>query len=154
MCLARGDMISEHIAAKGRWRDCGLHVRLWQGLDGGLNLPRASHGAGLKLNWLPLPVAGRDPEGVLLEVGANIGACTVELLLRTRAKIVALEPSPVNLFYLTRNLKLLARRYPMVARRVVVLPVGAGVQSRTGTIVIDPTNLGDSVVASRRARVS
>ena len=36
-----------------------------------------------------------------LQVGANIGACTVELLLRTNASIVALEPSPTNYFYLT-----------------------------------------------------
>ena len=31
-----------------------------------------------------------------MEVGSNIGACTVELLLRTRAKIIALEPSAAN----------------------------------------------------------
>ena len=58
------------------------------------------------------------------EIGANIGACTVELLLRTRASIIALEPSPTNYYFLTRSLHALAQRHPEMARRVVVLPVG------------------------------
>ena len=79
MCLAPADFVSDRIVAKGAWRDCGMYVRLWQGLDG-KSVSRHE--------MVPLPAPG-DPQGVLLEVGANIGACTVELLLRTNASIVA-----------------------------------------------------------------
>jgi len=38
MCLARDDVISESVRAKGRWHDCHNHVLLWRavaGWDGG-----------------------------------------------------------------------------------------------------------------------
>lgn len=85
LCLAPApDVISDAIRDKGRWHDCGKFVRMWERLNG-LCDARAS-------------------DGIMLEIGANIGACTVELLLRTNARVVAFEPSPTNLFYLTRNL--------------------------------------------------
>ena len=105
MCLVDHDLISDRVRQRGCWTDCGRFVRLWQTLDGGNFSGQAAR-----------PVAG-DPEGVLLEVGANIGACTVELLMRTRARVVAFEPSAKNLFYLTRSISLLAQRDPSVAVR-------------------------------------
>lgn len=158
MCLARGDLISDHIRTKGRWRDCGMHVRLWQSLDArgqsaGAEMETdmaasAPHDGNYssrrrRARWLPLPRFG-DPEGVLLEVGANIGACTVEMLLRTRAKVIAFEPSPLNLFYLTRSLRMLADRFPMVARRVAVFPLAASDAPGRLPLVIERGNLGNS----------
>ena len=38
MCLARDDVVSERVRAKGRWHDCHNHVLLWRavaGWDGG-----------------------------------------------------------------------------------------------------------------------
>ena len=144
MCLAKGDLISEHIRSKGRWRDCGMHVRLWQALDGRHAGGASNHGGD---KWMRLPRLG-DPEGVLIELGANIGACTIELLLRTRAKIIAFEPSPVNLFYLTRSLKMLSRRYPQVARRVVVYPVAVSDAPSRLPLYIQQRNFGNSVLLS------
>lgn len=152
MCLAPDDFVSDYIRRMGNWRDCDSHVRLWQGLDGEYSLApsldRTTRWQRYDANLTLLPLASEhDPDGVAIEIGANIGACTVEMLLRTRAKIVALEPSPVNLAFLTRNLHALAQRHPDVADRVVVLPIGAGERSERVPLLVDRTNLGNSIVA-------
>ena len=118
MCLARGDLISKRIRASGWWFECKSFVRLWQTLDG-----RAFR------NEHTLPSASA-PSGVLLEIGANIGACTAELLVRTSARVIALEPSPRNLYFLTRTLRKLAEVDPTIAQRVVVFPIGAAEKVR------------------------
>ena len=145
MCLAPSDYISDRIRATGRWHDCVSHVKLWQSLDGRV----------VRKRWLPLPLAG-DPDGVLLALGANIGACTVELLVRTRARIIAFEPSPANLFHLTRSLRSLASAIPDVAECVVVFPIALGDRPTAAQIVGEVGNLGNSVVLlsppSRRPR--
>ena len=139
MCLASGpDLISDVIRKQGRWCDCGKAVRLWASLDGNTARPSWDHHN---------PSASPSPTGVLLEVGANIGACTVELLLRTRATIIAVEPSPSNLFYLTRSLRLAAKREPSIADRVVVLPFGAGdVANSSVPLFTQANNSGNSVL--------
>ena len=71
---------------------CALQVRLWQSMEGRHS---RAHSRG-KLSWLPLPQAGLDPEGVLLEVGANIGACTVELCVACISTPSAPEPAPCD----------------------------------------------------------
>ena len=138
MCLAPGpDLISDVIRKQGRWRDCGKAVRLWASLDGNTARPSYDHA----------DPSSPSPTGVLLEVGSNIGACTVELLLRTRASIIAVEPSPSNLFYLTRSLRLAAKREPSIADRVVVLPIGAGdVANASIPLFTQANNSGNSVL--------
>jgi FkbM family methyltransferase len=158
MCLARGDFLSQAVVKRGAWRDCAMHVRLWQGLDADPDQEpelRPDHFAGsrgqMRLRKLPSPKP-TDPRGVLLEVGANIGACTVELLVRTNAKIIAVEPSPANAFYLTRSLAMLAKARPDIAHRVVVMPVAFGdAPEHTTQLWIERTNLGNSVVGSGMA---
>ena len=102
MCLAKHDIVSDGIRRFSRWRDCSRLLRLWQ-------------------------AAARDANGVrggvAFDLGANIGACTVELLMRTHAHVVAFEPSPINLFYMTRSLKMLPKE---LAQRVVVYPIALG----------------------------
>lgn len=114
--------------------DCGKFVRLWHELDGVRFGGRRHLGA------------GEGPEGVLVEVGANIGACTLELLLRTKARIIAFEPSPSNLFYLTRTLQLAAQRDPAIAERVVVYPIGVGDAPSRLPLFTQRGNLGNTVV--------
>jgi FkbM family methyltransferase len=147
MCLAHEDFISDHIVRHGAWRDCGMFVQLWLGLDG-------KHVPMFK-GKPPLPQAG-DPEGVLLEVGANIGACSVELLMRTRASIIAFEPSRVNLYHLTRSLRQFAARVPEVADRVVVFPVGVGHGSRgsRSQMFVPRGNLGNSMFEEPTPKVT
>lgn len=127
MCLAPDDLISRRLIDHGRWYDCGKYIRLWGafGPDG-----RATGG----------------PPGVVLEVGANIGACTVEILLRTNARIVAFEPLAMNLFFLTRTLKLLVERNASLADRVLVFPVGVGETWSRSPIFVEPGNQGNAVM--------
>jgi hypothetical protein len=70
MCLAEHDVVSEGIRRFSRWRDCSRLVRIWQAVAADAGTAR----------------------GVALDIGANVGACTVELLLRTTAHVVAIEP--------------------------------------------------------------
>lgn len=64
--------------------------------------------------------------------------------MRTRASIIAIEPSLANVFYLTRSLRMLAARYPHldVARRVVVFPLGAGDVSLQTQILVQSASSG------------
>ena len=67
----------------------------------------------------------------MLEVGGNIGACSMEVLLRTDARLIIFEPSFTNLYYLTRTLQAAHRHSPHLdlAHRVVVFPIGLGNES-------------------------
>ena len=132
MCLPANDRISSAIIKRGNWYDCHQFVRLW--------------------NSAEREPSCRGSEGVLIEVGANIGACTVELLLRTRARIIAFEPSPTNLFYLTRSIRLAAQLHPEISTRVVVFPIGAGnVPLEHAQLYTERGNLGNTVVGVRHA---
>jgi FkbM family methyltransferase len=126
MCLSAHDHVSKQLALHGRWRDCKALVREW-------------HKSGSDYR-----------DNVAVELGANIGACTLELLLLTNASVAAFEPSPVNLFYLTRTLSKLAARWPSIARRVAIFPIGAG--DATGRLQMshEDGNLGNSRFAAQQ----
>jgi len=137
MCLAENDFVSNGIRRHSRWRDCERLSHVWQALDARVN------GSSQR----------DEPRGIFLDVGANIGACTVEMLLSTRAHVVAFEPSPINLFYLTRSLRLVAQHHPELASRVLVFPLALG---RGSDNLLDPHvslfaergNLGNTVVGT------
>jgi FkbM family methyltransferase len=78
-----------------------------------------------------------------LEVGANIGACVLQVLLTTKATIVAFEPAPTNLFILTSTLLAL----PASLRdRVFLFPIGVGDAAMQSTINVARDNRGNSVI--------
>ena len=89
ICLAPNDHLSAHVRRQGSWHDCAFHVALWQSVDG-RTLEGAAHP-----RKLPLPTPS-DPTGIILELGANIGACTLELLIRVRSASVAHPLSLMN----------------------------------------------------------
>ena len=126
MCLSESDHVSKQLALNGRWRDCKALVQEWH--QGGSD----------------------DHDNVAVELGANIGACTLELLLLTNASVAAFEPSPINLFYLTRTLSRLAARWPSITRRVAVFPIGAGDTAGRLQMSYEEGNLGNSRFASQR----
>lgn len=125
LCLqGPGDYISDTIRRIGHWYDCVMLRRLWHA-----------------------PTADGRRGGIFLEVGANIGACTLEFLLMTDAHIIAVEPSPYNLFHLTRTLRIAASRNPALASRVAVLTLGAGDRSIRDAILRTPhSNAGNSQI--------
>ena len=113
MCLypPKDDIISDQIRKMGSWHDCDGLVQMWQRNTTALH-------------------RGRQ---LLLELGGNIGACTVEMLMRTSASLLVFEPNPQNLFHLTSTLRTLELERPQlgVADRVVVFPIGIGNMSRS-----------------------
>ena len=132
MCLPANDRVAAAIHKTGKWYDCHQFVRMW--------------------NSAERSPSCQGSEAVLVEVGANIGACTVELLLRTRARIIAFEPSPTNLFFLTRSLRLAAAQQPDIQSRVIVFPIGVGnVALEHAQLYTERGNLGNTVVGIRHA---
>ena len=142
LCLAPGEHVSAQIQRYGRWSDCDRLVWLWRAMSPGADdfLPR---GPGNSSNPGP---------GLFLDVGANIGACTIEMLLRTSARVIAFEPSQANLFHLTRSLRLLAARNPSIADRVVVVPVGLGERREMVHVHAERSNLGNTVLGHAMAQ--
>ena len=128
MCLNPKDHLSKHLAETGRWRDCQPLVTEW-------NASARHIGGG----------------GLFLELGANIGACTLEMLLLTSARVVAFEPSQVNLFHLTRTLRWTASAHESVTHRVVVYPVGAGETALRTKMVNEKGNFGNSMLTAGQA---
>ena len=107
MCLVPHEHISDTIEKLGHFPDCEWLVMAWRSHDD------------------PETRGERQPD-TFVDAGANIGACSLEMLLRTDARVVAFEPSPVNRFYLTRTLRMAARRDPSISRRIVVVPFALG----------------------------
>jgi hypothetical protein len=89
----------------------------------------------------PWPTAG--PSSIYVEVGTNIGACVMDMLMHTDANIVAWEPAPKNLFVLTSTLMQLEEKY---RKRVALFPVGAGDVDMASVIYAKVDNMGHSVV--------
>lgn len=128
MCLNPHDHLSRKVNETGRWRDCQQLVTEWK------------HNA----------LGSGEGRGIFLELGANIGSCTLELLLSTTAKALAIEPSAVNLYHLTRTLRLAATARDdargLLSRRAVVFPVAVGDTATMGEMSNMAGNFGDSQV--------
>ena len=132
-CLGpRTDIFSSYVMRNRRWDECLQHVLNWRSREDG-------------------PEAQAPGKSIWLEVGANIGMCTLEMLWRTDAHVVALEPSPANLFYLTSTLAAAAKLRPSVADRVLVIPLAAGDAASTSVLYAANSNAGNSVVGQRIA---
>ena len=67
-----------------------------------------------------------------VEVGSSIGACAVEMLLRTEAAVAVFESNPSHLFHVHSTLRLLAAQLPQrhLAERVIVFPITLSNESR------------------------
>ena len=122
--MDRTQMISRALRTYGRWYECDELVKLW-------------HEAAAD-------AAGDASRGVFLEVGGNIGACTVEMLLRTNATPVVFEPSPVNLHYLTTSLAWM-HDDGKLRHGALVLPVGLGNETSQLTLHEQRGNSGTTL---------
>jgi FkbM family methyltransferase len=134
MCLMDNDRISRHVREKGYWVGCDHYVEMWHS-------QRAQKDNSKRRN-------GGDKLDVVVEVGANMGACTLQLLLQTNATVLAFEPSrsPLNLFHLTESLHRTALGNPLLASRVAVFPIAVGDINGSDRIFVAMGNAGNSVV--------
>jgi FkbM family methyltransferase len=147
MCLyplEQDQFVSWQIQTQGVWGNCNtLTKRLLQGGGGG-----DGHGVDAAA-----AAAATDTRNlVYMDVGANIGACVVQILSTTDATVVAFEPNPKNLFRLTSTLMNLPEE---MKSRVTLFPVALGSEpSGTATIVADPRNAGNTQVVRAAAAAS
>ena len=119
MCVhEESDAISNSIAGGGRWPYCDSLTTLW----------------------------GHDENpGIHFEVGANIGACMMQMLTTTNARIFVFEPNPDNLFCLTSTL---LRLDAALRSRVAVFPIGLGAGAAENVVHAAKGNMGNSVVGT------
>ena len=133
MCLIEDDFVSSSIGRNGYWRDCKLLVDEWWKARG-----RSSSSDELNNK--------KRPPDVFVDAGANIGACTLEVLLSTDARVVAFEPNPNNLYHLTRSLSMLVEHNASFMNRIAVVPVGLGSHTAEITITLQNANVGNSIL--------
>lgn len=123
MCIHENDVVSQNINEKGRFIDCDELVNIWNKVAVDNN---------------------DDPneKNIFLDIGANIGACTMEMLVSTNAYIIAFEPTPINLSKLTSTLY----KNKSYLDRVALYPIGLSDISGTSIINSAKGNLGNSVI--------
>jgi FkbM family methyltransferase len=117
ICVHASDAVRDDIVNMGYWGDCNALRKLWRR-------------------------GGSSKRAIFLELGANIGACVLDMLMHTDAHIVAVEPAPKNLFCLTSTLLKLPEKY---RRRVALLPVAAGHKTTHSNIFAAQGNQGHSI---------
>lgn len=95
-------------------------------------------------------VVRRSQHQLFIELGGNIGAWSIEMLMRTGASLVVFELNPANLFRLTSTLHQLELERPRlrIAERVVVFPIGVGNESLSAQLFVARRNHGDSIVGT------
>lgn len=79
------------------------------------------------------------PGDVVLDVGANVGTDTRTALASGAGQVIAIEPEPVSLECLRRNLAAEIRD-----NRVIIIPKGAWDREDTLTLHVDPADAGGS----------
>ena len=145
--------LSDFIRETGKnWKDCAQLVWLYRSSAAREELAAGQHdrsdssdssdsgvGAGTddSSDSASSSMASSSVSNLVVEVGAGVGACSLELLLRTDATLAVFEPNPVNLFYLTQTLHSAARTRPKakIERRCVVFPLALGRGSSASSLV-------------------
>ena len=161
------DEISNIIAQRGSWPDCSALPSLWFDAPGRRSSRQILRQQEDARKWYSdsanavegssAPKRRRRPfwlrgsEELFFDVGANIGACTVEVLLRVpEARVIAVEPSASNLFYLTSSLVALGRAAPglRVRERVLVVRAAVGNASAVDVATREEGNYGATSMGS------
>jgi len=130
MCLRNySDIVSDVIKNSGGWFDCDVLAFLW-------TLPPTQRAA----SW---QCTGDSETMLFVDVGANIGACTMQMLARQDvAQVVAFEPNPRNQFYLTST----ALKNPGSSSKLALFPDALGASDAIHTMYMEPGNAGNTVL--------
>lgn len=118
-CIRRTlDVVSNEIRSLKRWRGCDNPLQLLS-------------------EYIDTKVST-----VFLDVGANIGSCSL-LALATGATVIAFEPLPANLYYFHESI---ASLNPQWKTRLTLWPVALGATKKDETIYTEPGNAGNSAL--------
>ena len=110
MCMrTNADLLADEIRNKGYWPEC-------------VDLPT------MLRSTSSTTTSGRRP--LFVDVGANVGACSLHMLLATDADVISFEPGGDNLFYASSTLLRLVQSgiVPDAARRLLLVRAGLGAQ--------------------------
>lgn len=116
--IRQNDLISVSIKLNANWRDCKELITLWYSLP------------------------GRSENDYFLDIGANIGICSMNFLDRG-IKTISIEPIPSNLNLYTKSLLLLN---PQMLKNVILFPCGVGEKLAASEIKIRKGNWGGSSI--------
>jgi FkbM family methyltransferase len=107
MCVHYGDAVSRAVINRGRWADCDVLTTQFDDTN------------------------PDKKDRIFMDVGANIGACVLQMLFTTEAPVIAFEPEPMNLFCLTNTIMRLEPRY---RDRFLLFPLALG-DAEGGSII-------------------
>jgi FkbM family methyltransferase len=120
--------ISESIRANGQWPECNFITE---------NMLNGANTGGISPNTTL----------VYLDVGANLGSCVMQVITTVpNVQIIAFEPDPGNLFYLTSTL---SRLRASDRNRVHLFPVALGSVTSEAFIHVEAHNRGNSIVVAK-----
>lgn len=144
MCVhPQSDIISNRIVRNGSYGHCNHLVNLWEEAESAITATIIADNGNFRNR--------KNRDMLFVDIGANIGACILTVLLSTSpyTKIVAFEPSPDNQFCLTSTLMSLP---PDLRDRVYFYPIALG-GGRTSTntpsiskLYSQRDNMGNSVI--------
>eukprot|EP00316_Scyphosphaera_apsteinii_P009426 CAMPEP_0119321848 /NCGR_PEP_ID=MMETSP1333-20130426/56611_1 /TAXON_ID=418940 /ORGANISM="Scyphosphaera apsteinii, Strain RCC1455" /LENGTH=235 /DNA_ID=CAMNT_0007328925 /DNA_START=8 /DNA_END=713 /DNA_ORIENTATION=+ len=101
ICLRlNDDLLCNAVLAHGHWPECA-------------DLPELYRRA-------------RADGGIVVDAGANIGACTLHMLLTTDAHVLAFEPGADNLFYFSSSLMQLREFFTNAEQHLQLYPLAVG----------------------------
>jgi FkbM family methyltransferase len=124
------DDVSDAIAKTGRWYDCDALPDLWLEL-----VPKAAEP--------PPRERSRGEKNYFLDLGAHIGACSLQMLLSTDAFVVSIEANPENFRRLRKTVSNLSDEFK---ERIKIYNVAASDSIEDVQILRAVGNSGNSVI--------
>jgi len=126
ICLRlNDDLLCNAVLAHGHWPECA-------------DLPELYRRA-------------RADGGIVVDAGANIGACTLHMLLTTDAHVLAFEPGADNLFYFSSSLMQLREFFTNAEQHLQLYPLAVGAANVSDELHATIGNAGHSVIGQRPA---
>ena len=122
------DDVSDAIAKTGRWPDCDALPALWWELFPKAASPRER---------------SRGDKNYFLDLGAHIGACSLQMLLSTDASVVSIEANPENFWRLRKTVSNLSDEFK---ERIKIYNVAASDAIENVLILRAVGNSGNSVI--------
>jgi len=148
MCLREyPDAVTDHFKHHGYWHSCLDIASAWPTLPDG---SKSGHFAERLSCGSQCDAEHGTKPGIYVDIGANIGTCVMQMLARLDvAQVVAFEPSPANLFYMTSSIsKRVQQGDPRILKNLVLYPNPVGSERSMHTLYEQPGNAGNTGVNS------
>jgi len=128
--------LSDVVRGMKRWPDCAELAYLWKTLP-------ASPAAAKSTTFSPCEKQVYGAGKLFVDVGANIGSCTMQMLARPDVpEVVAFEPNPKNYFYLTGSVL----KNQGFKERLALFPLALGQAAGSHPMYMQVGNAGNTVL--------